>query len=326
MPDASPWDEIEIPGADYNVRQVAGSTAVPCFWGRDTEGCYLFIVELAGDHSTQFRKSVTNVKGIRVDLRQGCTTGVQRFVLTLEQQVDRDLFEGLCRTLVFALGLATDSSSSLAIALTHIRRWKSFLAGRVAHHLSPDEIRGLFAELTFLLELLEHASSDMALAAWLGPERSHQDFIFGNTAVEIKSVSGVERSTVHISSEDQLESLNDFLFLRIYRLSDLPEAAHAASLNEVVVAVLDRLTEPNVIDDFERKLVAHGYAPLPEYDQPRLVATDTKTYRVIDGFPYIVRAELPSGVCKVRYDLKLEAIATFQCGNDDVWGGNGTVS
>ncbi|WP_254229107.1 PD-(D/E)XK motif protein [Agrobacterium salinitolerans] len=41
----------------------------------------------------------------------------------------------------------------------------------------------------------------------------------GNTAVEIKSLSGTERSTVRISSEDQLESLNDNLFLRIYRLT-----------------------------------------------------------------------------------------------------------
>lgn len=49
-------------------------------------------------------------------------------------------------------------------------------------------------------------SSAVAVEAWLGPEKSHQDFIFGNTAVEIKSLSGTERSTVRISSEDQLKS------------------------------------------------------------------------------------------------------------------------
>ena len=80
-------------------------------------------------------------------------------------------------------------------------------------------------------------SSSDAVEAWLGPERSHQDFIFGNTAVEVKSLSGAERSSVRISSEDQLESLNDALFLRVYRLSSLADAAGARSLNEIVTAV-----------------------------------------------------------------------------------------
>src|SRR3546814_15120322 len=86
--------------------------------------------------------------------------------------------------------------------------------------LSIEEVRGLFAEIVFLTELIDRQmSSSDAVEAWLGPERSHQDFIFGNTAVEVKSLSGAERSSVRISSEDQLESLNDALFLRVYRLS-----------------------------------------------------------------------------------------------------------
>ena len=123
------------------------------------------------------------------------------------------------------------------MALAHIRRWKTFLSGR-SQLLSAEEVRGLFAELTFLLELIDRqASTTAAVEAWLGPEKSHQDFIFGNTAVEIKSLSGTERSTVRISSEDQLETLNDALFLRMYRLSSLPDAARAQSLNEIVAAV-----------------------------------------------------------------------------------------
>jgi hypothetical protein len=46
MSESSPWDDIAVPGADFNVRQVPGETAVPCFWGRDTTGACLFIVEL----------------------------------------------------------------------------------------------------------------------------------------------------------------------------------------------------------------------------------------------------------------------------------------
>lgn len=319
MPDVSPWDDIGVPGTDFNVRQAMGKTAVPCFWGRDKSGACLFIVELQGDHREQYRKSAVTVNGIDVDLR-GRDAGPQRLVLALEKQVDRDLFEGLCRTLVSALEHATDSVGSLAVALTHIHRWKTFLSGR-GQHLSHEEVRGLFAELTFLLELLDQpVSAVTALEAWLGPDKSHQDFIFGNTAVEIKSLSGAERSTVRISSEDQLESLNDALFLRIYRLSNLPDAAGARSLNMIVAEVQARLGDAEAVEAFDRKLVAYGYAPLPGYDVLRFVISSVITYRVQGAFPRLIRSQLPAGIAKVAYDIRLEAIAPYECDGVAVFG------
>lgn len=319
MPDSSPWDDIAVPGSDFNVRQVAGETAVPCFWGRDAGGACLFIVELQGDHAAQFRKNAVTVNGIDVDLRAG-DQGQQRLILALERQVDRDLFEGLCRTLASSLEHATDSASSLAVSLAHIRRWKTFLSGR-SQHLSAEEVRGLFAEIVFLLELIERRiSSNAAVESWLGPERSHQDFIFGNVAVEIKSLSGAERSTVRISSEDQLESLNDALFLRIYRLSNLPDAAGARSLNESVTAVQVLLDEADAVEAFDRKLVAHGYAPLPDYDEPRFVVSDVRSYRVCDGFPRLMRSQLPTGIASVAYDIRLETLAPYECDGAAIFG------
>lgn len=321
MPDSSPWDDIAVPGVDYNVRQVTGNTAVPCYWGRDRDGACLFIVELQGDHAAQYRKSVVAVYGIEVDLRGGESADRQRLVLTLEKEVDRDLFAGLCRTLAFALEHASDSASSLAIALAHIRRWKTFMSGR-GEHLSAEEIRGLFAELAFLLELLqERQSATEVVEAWLGPDRSHQDFVFGNTAVEIKSLSGAERSTVRISSEDQLESLNDALFLRIYRLSNLPGAAGARSLNAIVSEVQQRLREAEAIEAFDRKLVSYGYAPLPDYDEPAFVISDIATYSVDVAFPRLIRSRLPAGITKVSYEIRLETLAPCACEGEAIFGG-----
>jgi hypothetical protein len=319
MPESSPWDDIAVPAADFNVRQAAAGTAVPCFWGRDAHGACLFIVELQGDQSTQYRKNAVAVNGIDVDLRAG-DQGQQRLVLTLERQVDRDLFEGLCRTLASSLEHATDSASALAVSLAHIRRWKTFLSGR-SQHLSIEEVRGLFAEIAFLMELIDRQmSSSAAVEAWLGPERSHQDFIFGNTAVEIKSLSGAERSSVRISSEDQLESLNDALFLRVYRLSSLADAAEARSLNGIIAAVQERLEEADAVEAFDRKLVAHGYAPLPDYDEPRFVVSEVRSYRVGDGFPRLMRSQLPTGIANVAYDIRLETIVRCECDDASIFG------
>ncbi|MDF3089935.1 MULTISPECIES: PD-(D/E)XK motif protein [Burkholderia cepacia complex] len=321
MTESSPWDDISVPRSDFYVRQVIGNMAVPCFWGRDRSGSSLFIVELQGDHTAQYRKDAVTVRGIDVDLRSGGADR-QRLVLALEKEADRDLFEGLCRSLASALEHAIDSVSSLAIALAHIRRWKAFLSGR-GLHLSAQEVQGLFAELTFLLELLDRPIPPAAaLDAWLGPDKSHQDFIFGNTAVEIKSLTGIERSTVRISSEDQLESLNDALFLRIYRLSNLPDAVGARSLNAAVEAAQARLGEADVIETFDRKLVAYGYAPFPDYDEPQFMISDVATYRVEDGFPRLIRSQLSAGIAKVAYDVKLEALAPYKCDGEIVFGGS----
>lgn len=321
MPDPSPWDGIGVPGSDFNVRQVGGDSPVDCFWGRDASGACLFIVELDGDHSAAFRGDPVTVRGITVDLRGG-EQGRQRLVLTLEKEVDRDLFESLCRTLFASLSHATDDPSALAVALAHLRRWKTFLSGRPGQLLSAEEVRGLFAELAFLEELLHSGfAASAAVEAWLGPERSHQDFIYGNTAVEVKSLSGAERSTVRISSEDQLESLNDALFLRIHRLSDLPEAPGARSLNALVDFIQGRLAATGALEAFDRRLVTHGYASLPDYDMPEFVVTETRTYRVDSGFPRLARSELPAGIGKVTYDIRLEAIAPWLCDDSAVFGG-----
>lgn len=318
MSSISPWDGISVPKSDLNVRHVAEKTAVPCFWGRNTDGACLFIVELQGDHIAPYRKSNVTVTGIDIDLR-AVHLEQQHLILTLEKQVDRDLFESLCRTLASSLEHASDSASALAISLTHIRRWKTFLAGR-AQHLSSEEVRGLFAEIIFLLELLDqNMPSIAAVEAWLGPERSHQDFIFGNTAIEVKSLSGTERNTVRISSEDQLESLNDALFMRIYRLSSLSETPGARSLNEIVTAARTLLDEANALEAFDRKLVAHGYAPLPAYDQPHFVISEVRSYRVGDGFPRLIRSELPAGIANIAYDIKLETLAPFKCDGTSIF-------
>lgn len=320
MPDPSPWDDIAVPGSDYYVRQVTGNTAVPCFWGRDRDGSCLFVIELQGDHTTQYRKNVATVFGIDTDLRGG-DAGRQRLVLTLQKEVDRDIFAGLCHTLASALEHAGDAASSLAIALTHIRRWKTFMSGR-GEHLSAEEVRGLIAELAFLIEMLDEPfSSTEAIDAWLGPDKSHQDFIFGNTAVEIKSLSGAERSTVRISSEDQLESVNDALYLRVYRLSNVAEAVGARSLNAIVAHVQARLHEPEAVEAFDRKLVSYGYAPMPAYEEPAFVISGVTTYRVSKDFPRLVRSQLPAGVTKVSYEIKLEALSSFACEDRTVFEG-----
>jgi Putative PD-(D/E)XK family member, (DUF4420) len=320
MSNISPWDVITVPNVDFNVLRIPGERSVPCFWGRDENGSCLFIVELNGDHSTLFRRNAVVVMGLSVDLRSG-GSGHQRLVLALDLHADRDLFESFCSTLITALLIAGDSATALSIVFSHLKRWKLFMSGRSGPRLSDDAIRGLFTELVFLRELIASIGSEDAVEAWLGPEQSHQDFIFGNTAVEIKSLSGRERREVRISSEDQLEALSDKLYLRVYRLSSLADVADALSLNEIVAIILSEISAAEVIVEFHRKLVAYGYVPLIEYDKPRFAVSEIRTFSIGNDFPRLVRSTLPKGVTKVGYAIQLETIDIFMVDNKTVfWG------
>lgn len=318
MSDVSPWDCIAVPGTDFNVRQVAVKTAVPCFWGRDGRGACLFIVELEGDHVAQYHQERVTIRGIEMDLRS-TGSGQQHLILTLHGQTNRDLFERLCYSLLEKLGDVADSASAMSVTLKHLRRWKNFLGER-RQLLSAEETRGLFAELLFLNEMIKKRGARIALGAWLGSERSHQDFIFENAAVEIKAISGEERNRVRISSEDQLESLNDHLFLWIYRLSTQEAAKQAASLNEIVEMIHSAIYEEEMCEVFEQKLTAWGYSPLPDYDHPHFVVADRLIYRVAESFPRLLRSQLPTGISGVSYDIFLEHIEKFLCCNEEVFG------
>ncbi len=315
-----PWDAIPTPAADLSVLRVAETTGVAIFWGRDAGAQCLLIIELDGDHTAQFRRDMVSLHGIGVDLRNSDRAGQQRFVLTLARHIDHDLFLGLCETLIGSLRDVADPATALAVALAHLRRWKAFLAGRNARLLSPEEVRGLFGELHVLRLLYQDTLPQVAAVdAWCGPDDSHQDFIFGNRAIEVKSLSGRERSTVRISSEDQLESLADELFLLTQRLSSQPDAGQALSLNGIVGLIDSELGDADAIEQFADKLAGMSYVPLAEYDAPRFIVGGLQGYRVVDGFPRLIRSELPPGVTRVSYDIMLEAIAPFSCEEADMF-------
>ena len=311
---SSPWDGIKTPKTDYIVRKVERNLSIPLHWGKDTEGHCLFVLELEGDHAAYFQKNRILVYGIKVDLRQLDIVGSQGLILTLETHVDRDLFRGLCETLIDAVKDVEDPAVALAVVLSHIKRWKAFMAGRKKKVLSAEEIRGLFAELKFLQSLLEAGGYEHeTVSAWLGPDDAHQDFIFANTAVEIKSLSGRERNSISISSEDQLESIVDSLYLRVFRLGEMPDSDKSVSLNRQVKVVEETLSDAVARELFSDKLASAGYVPLIDYDEPKFIVLGKDTYFVSDDFPKLVRSDLADGVRKVRYDIELKKMEPFKC-------------
>ncbi|MEZ5595764.1 MAG: PD-(D/E)XK motif protein [Pseudomonadales bacterium] len=317
----SPWDGVPTPVADYTVVRVPNLRGVPIYWGRDISSQCLLIVELSGDHTDQLRSDGVTLNGIGVDMRPGDAPGRQGLVLTLARHVDIDLFQGLCETLIESLREVDDSATAMAVTLAQLKRWKAFLSGRRTT-MPPEQVRGLFAELQMMRSLYAaRTTPPVAVDAWCGADRVQQDFIFGDEAIEVKSLSGRERNSVRISSEDQLESLTSSLYLAVCRLTEMPESDQSVSLNDLVRQVEGELGDAQALEEFARKLSAYGYAPLHDYDSPRFTVSDLKTYRVEDGFPRLVRSGIPNGIARLSYDIELETIQPFECSSVEILGG-----
>lgn len=319
MSKSSPWADIETPGKDYNVRKIPETKSIPLYWGRDHVGQCLFIIELSGDQAELFKRQHVRVHGIKSELRFSDVSNSQRMIITLERHVDQDLFFAMCQTLVAALREVTDSATGLSTALNQIKRWKAFMAGKKRGILSLEEIRGLFGELTFLRQLLERVSELDTVTAWEGPEAVQQDFVLGNMAIEIKTLSGRERNVIHISSEDQLDSLNDRLFLKVFRLVEMPESDRAVSLNGLVRKIANTLSDYSALELYYDKLAVAGYVELQEYDNPKFVVSEEHIYCVDEEFPKLIRSEIPSGVSCVRYVIDIESIKKFLVRKDILW-------
>ncbi len=320
-PNALPWDKIKTPSNDISVRQIDNGERLPLYWGKDSSGRCMFMVEFCSDVSGFYNQNNVSIHGIKTDLRVLKTTGNQGLMLVLEKHIDQDLFYSLCETLINVLSDVSDPSVGISVALSQIKRWKAFMAGKKGRVLGPEEVRGLFGELMFMQKILNAYGTELeAIDSWQGPENSHQDYIFSDTAVEVKSISGRERSTVKISSEDQLESINENLFLKVFRLIDMPESKKSLSLNELVVHVAGILKDSDATELFDAKLARAGYVELRAYDKPRFVVADEQSYRVEEGFPRLVRSGLPEGLARVSYEIKLESIRDYMCADEEVWG------
>lgn len=314
MSEHLPWHDISIPDSDYNVRLTPDCGAIPVYWGKDCDGKFLCLVSLAGDFQSRFMQEKLSVKGMHIDLRRDASQNCQNLVLTLERQVDSDLFHTLCKSLVISLRQVTLPQVALSVTLQHLKRWRIFLMGQNTHLLSAQEYRGLFGELIFLERLLEVTSVPVhAISAWTGPDGIHQDFIFSGRAVEVKSLSSIDRNSVRISSENQLETIEDKLYLVCFSLAESQENVMAMSLNALVEKIAALLEDRDILAKFEAKLADYGYIPLPDYDSPKFFIANIQTYLVCDEFPKLVRSGLPAGIAHVNYQIELDKIEPFIC-------------
>jgi hypothetical protein len=319
---SNPWADIAIaPAGKLSRRRVNTESQHELLWFRDEDNYPGLLIEVA--HSVtmaQLRAFNINLKDVPITIIELSDRGSKALMIQLIDENKIDIFSRLCHDIVERVTHIDERGSTFMIACKRLKKWQSLFAGRVSGLLTANEIQGLFAELYFLGELLESGtvSHEEAIHGWKGPQRMQQDFILNDVAVEIKSLTGQNRSNVRISSEDQLYSHLNRLFLRVYLLAQVSGASSGENLNAVVRRVLATIVDEALREVFETTLDASGYIDLPDYEQPQFVVNNCYTYLVTDSFPRIIQKTLPVGIQSVSYDLRLAVIEPFRVSDAEI--------
>lgn len=264
-------------------------------------------------------------QGLRLDaVLDRKVPGSALVALVLTDSALRDIFSVLVADVLDAVGPVPEPAGQLRAFLERLRRWEELFSQYVPDGLGPAARQGLYGELWALRWLLDvgKVAAEVALGAWVGPDRAPQDFRFAKAALEIKTTSGSSQ-TLHIGGLWQLdETQAGPLFLLHLPLAVSGPGAEGETLPALVNTLAARFAaNPAQSARFSQRLLAAGYlhtqAGLYEAEvwRPR----PPRLFAVAGDFPRLQPAHLPAPITAAAYDLDALALDPWLCPPTDLF-------
>ena len=207
-----------------------------------------------------------------------------------------------------------NSKNVYSVVLTRLLLWQKFFEKIPAEGLSVVQRQGLFGELWLLRKLiLDGINLDKCVMAWKGPFAAHQDFVFVNASIEVKTVSSKEHQKIRIASERQLD---ERLCRRLYvaQLSIGEVEYKGTSLCDLVCELKKIIgKKASLLTTFEEALISSGYIDVHGniYKKPKYQIREDKYFHVKDEFPRIREDEVRKGVGDISYTVVISACLDY---------------
>lgn len=220
------------------------------------------------------------------------------------------LFALLCADLIDATEKVSPDQGAMQF-FARLRRWKALLANGSAG-LSEQETRGLLAELYVFSELLApRFGLETTALGWAGPEAEEQDFRIEESSFEVKALA-TGKTRIRISSLRQLDTLTASLRLLAVPLNP-SSGCEAFSLETMVAKIREGLGESSPGRfAFEAKLLLAGYSKSDGAIRKTYSIGEPLCYDVMQGFPTLTPATVPSGVVEASYTIDLSLCKEFE--------------
>jgi hypothetical protein len=235
-------------------------------------------------------------------------------VFSLSRPELGSVFSYLCEDLVESSRQISDKSIAGEIVMNRFDRWQRLLRSGNTGLLDESAQKGLIGELLFMRDFALPAYGAMnTIEGWTGPLSAEHDFRFVDGIFEIKTI-GAGALGVKISSEEQLDDCDRQLQLVVVVLENRDSKdENAVCLSGLVNELREELkTDHSVAVLFEDRLLSVGYLDREEYGVRFFRLERFRHFAVRDGFPRIVRSQLPSAVHNVRYEIDLRGCLPFE--------------
>lgn len=258
--------------------------------GSDRAPCLIFdLPDPAAFGEIDFE--VGGMRGSRIVLDRG-----QGLLLSLEDAGKRDLFATICLD-VIAYAEDTRGTSTISAVMSRLEAWRAFLRS-IGGGMGRKELIGLMGELQVLRDLLDADAG--LLPAWRAPDDALHDFVHLGHALEVKTTLGpgtrAKISGVDQLSDDGLERL-DLLHVRLY------ESAQGKTIDDTIKSIVEALPNDEARRQFSNALLRRGLSPTDRRTGGGLksLVQQITVYRVAEGFPRLLRKDVPPGVTEVTY-------------------------
>lgn len=313
-----PWKEINPSKINIRLRRVKHETPHDIYWALFPLGEPGLVLDLK--HKLTSVLKMPNLKTLFLTI-DDTKDNYDSLQITLQDSSQKDLFYKLCIDIIETTKTVAGDATAVERTVSQIQLWQK-LFQEDNSGLSKIQQKGLIAELLFLDRyLLADFESHEAVSMWHGPMRTPRDFSNGQTSVEVKSKRGSESPEIIISSENQLATgLDESLFIYVLELNEsYSEVPGSFSLDTVVKNSRDLLKgDAQLLDLFESRLCLAGFSDNHDYSSSLWSEGAELFYEVSETFPRITSQILPEGVCKVSYNISLNACSKQKTTADTV--------
>ena len=216
--------------------------------------------------------------------------------------------------------VASGDGAAEAVEST-IADFRDLLRDAAGRDVPDHEIVGLVGELVVLRDLVTRSPN--AIAAWTGPFDQRHDFRNGDRAIEVKTSSRADATSIHVSSIEQLSEPAGGSLLLVHL-----NVERAGNGELSVSALCDEILRLGVArQGLAEALAAMGCADhnATAWNRIRFSLEKTSGYRVGPGFPRVTAAQfpghvLPDGILSVSYEVDLRAAVGFRVSDTELPG------
>lgn len=257
--------------------------------------------------------AIESSKSIIVSRRRRESDNYWTLSFELLRNEQQGVFAILCCDVIEHSRSATNKTEALKLVISRYKQWSKLLETQRSGLLDEHSRKGLLGELLFLEQRIATADSVLAaIQGWSGADGADQDFMYPDGWFEIKSI-GASAVSVTISSLEQLDCADEgeLVIKQIDKVA--PDKRGAFSLNDVVRRISAILIgDVEALDLFRTKLSAYGYMDLQEYSEQKYFCSGTQRYLVNESFPKLTKANVPTQVSSLHYELNLPSLANWR--------------